>query len=41
MEKHTEHTNDCLIDVAGQCNCDAMTDKQIDAELLEKEEAND
>jgi len=34
-----EHTKDCLIDVAGECTCDAMTDEQIDAELLEKEEA--
>lgn len=37
----TEHVEDCLIDVAGQCTCDAMTDEQIDAELLEKEEAKD
>lgn len=36
-----EHIADCLIDVAGECTCDAMTDEQIDAELLEKEEAKD
>jgi len=36
-----EHTKDCLIDVAGGCTCDAITDEQIDAELLEKEEAKD
>jgi hypothetical protein len=35
----TEHDEDCLIDVAGECTCDAITDEQIDAELLEKEEA--
>jgi len=27
--------------VVGQCTCDAMTDEQIDAELLEKEDAKD
>ena len=37
----TEHVEDCLIDVAGECTCDAMTDAQIDAELLEKEDAKD
>ena len=37
----TEHTEDCLIDVAGECTCDAMTDEQIDVELLEKEDAKD
>lgn len=37
MEKNTEHVNDCMIDVAGECTCDAMTDEQIDEELLEKE----
>lgn len=36
-----EHIEECLIDVAGECTCDAMTDEQIDAELLEKEEAKD
>jgi hypothetical protein len=36
-----EHVKDCLIDVAGECTCDAMTDEQIDVELLEKEEAKD
>ena len=36
-----EHTKDCLLEEAGQCTCDAMTDKQIDDELLEKEEAKD
>jgi hypothetical protein len=36
-----EHTENCLIDVVGQCTCDAMTDEQIDAELLEKEDAKD
>ncbi len=37
----TKHVEDCLIDVAGECTCDAMTDEQIDAELLEKEDAKD
>ena len=37
MEAHTE---DCLLDEAGQCICDAMTDEEIDAELLDKELAN-
>lgn len=37
----TEHTKDCLIGEAGQCTCDAITDEEIDAELLEKEEAKD
>jgi hypothetical protein len=36
-----EHTKDCLLEEAGQCTCDAMTDEQIDVELLEKEEAKD
>lgn len=36
-----EHFEECLIDVAGECTCDAITDEQIDAELLEKEEAKD
>jgi hypothetical protein len=36
-----EHTKDCLLKEAGQCTCDAMTDEQIDDELLEKEEAKD
>jgi hypothetical protein len=36
-----EHTKDCLLEEAGQCNCDAMTDEEIDAELLEKEDAKD
>jgi hypothetical protein len=34
-----EHTKDCLLEEAGQCDCDAMTDEEIDAELLEKEDA--
>jgi hypothetical protein len=38
-----EHTEDCLslIHEIGQCTCDAITDEQIDAELLEKEEAKE
>jgi hypothetical protein len=36
-----EHTKNCLIYEAGQCTCDAVTDEEIDAELLEKEEAKD
>jgi len=36
-----EHTKDCLLEEAGQCTCDAMTDKEIDAELLEKEDAKE
>jgi hypothetical protein len=39
-EKAAEaHTKDCLIYEANECTCDAMTDEQIDAELLEKEDA--
>jgi hypothetical protein len=37
----TEHLEDCLVDITGECTCDAMTDEQIDLELLEKEEAKD
>jgi hypothetical protein len=36
-----EHEKDCMRYEAGQCTCDTMTDEQIDAELLEKEEAKD
>jgi hypothetical protein len=36
-----EHTKDCLLEEAGQCTCDAMTDEDIDAELLEKEDAKE
>ena len=36
-----EHEKDCMRYAAGQCTCDTMTDEQIDAELLEKEEAKD
>ena len=36
-----KHVEECLIDVADECTCDAMTDEQIDAELLEKEETKD
>jgi hypothetical protein len=32
-----EHTKDCLLEEAGQCTCDAMTDEEIDAELYDKE----
>ena len=34
-----EHTKDCMRHEAGECTCDTMTDEQIDAELLDKEEA--
>jgi hypothetical protein len=33
-----EHTKDCLLEEAGQCTCDAMTDEQIDNELLGTED---
>jgi len=36
-----EHTKDCLLEEAGQCTCDAMTDEEINAELLEKEDAKE
>ena len=35
----TEHNKDCLLEEAGQCDCDAITDEEINAELLEKEDA--
>jgi len=39
----TEHTEDCLalLYETNACTCDAMTDEQIDAELLEKEAAKE
>ena len=36
-----EHTKDCLLEEAGRCTCDAMTDEDINAELLEKEDAKE
>ena len=36
-----EHTKDCLLEEAGECTCDAMTDEEIDFELFEKEMAKD
>jgi len=36
-----EHTKDCLLEEAGQCTCDAMTDEEIDAELLDKKDAEE
>ena len=36
-----EHTKDCLLEEAGQCTCDAMTDEEIDVELLDKEDAEE
>ena len=36
-----EHTEDCLFEEAGQCTCDAMTDEEIDAELLDKKDAKE
>ena len=40
----TKHLETCLVYNNGPCDCGAeehMIDKQIDAELLEKEEAKD
>ncbi len=38
----SEHTEDCLIYETNACTCkDMMTDEQIDAELLEKEDAKE
>jgi len=40
----TEHGKTCLVYDNGYCDCgveEYMTDEQIDAELLEKEEAKD
>lgn len=39
----TEHMKNCFVYDNGPCDCgveERMTDEQIDAELLEKEEAN-
>ena len=36
-----EHTKDCLLEETGQCTCDAMNDEEINAELLEKEDAKE
>jgi len=36
-----EHTKDCMIEESGECNCDAMTDEEINAELYEKEDAKE
>ena len=36
-----EHNKDCLLEESGECNCDAMTDEEINVELHDKEDAKE
>ena len=36
-----EHNKDCLLEESGECNCDAMTEEEINVELHDKEDAKE